>query len=82
MGGINPFALPPSRLPSSEETGHADSSVDSSHTSPESVASPVSPDKLTRKASLHSHEVATPLPLAVDPKVEEEQGGKENLDGE
>ena len=82
MGGINPFALPPSRLPSSEETGHADSSVVSSHTSPESVASPVSPDKLTRKASLHSHEVATPLPLAVDPKVEEEQGGKENLDGE
>jgi myosin tail region-interacting protein MTI1 len=77
MGGINPFALPPSRLPSSEETGHADSSVVSSHASPESL--PVSPDIPTRKASSPSHDVAESLPLAVKPKVEE-QGAKE--DGE
>ena len=82
MGGINPFALPPSRLPSLEETGHVDPSAVSSHASPESVALPVLPDNLTRKASLPSHEVAKPLPLAVKPKVKEEQGEKEISDGE
>ena len=82
MGGINPFAQPPSRLPSSEETGHEDSSVVSSHASPESVAPSMSPDKPMRKASSPSHEVAPPLPLAVKPKVEEEQGEKDISDGE
>ena len=86
MGGINPFAPPPLRL-SSEETGHADSSVGSSHVSPTSVALPVSPshpDIPMRRASLPSHEVADPHPLAVlavEPKVEEEQGEKECSDG-
>ena len=82
MGGINPFAAPPLR-PSSEETGHADSVV-SSHASPESVPLPVSPsrpDVPTRRASLPSHEVAKPHPLAFEPKVEEEQGEKEVSDG-
>jgi hypothetical protein len=80
MGGINPFALPPSRLLSSEDTGHADSSVVS--ISPESVALPVAPDNFTRKVSLSSHEVAEPHPLAVEPKVEEKQREKEFSDGE
>jgi hypothetical protein len=83
MGGINPFAAPPVRL-SSEETGHADSSVVSSHASPESVPLPVSlsrPDIPTRRASLPSHEVIKPHQLAVaEPKVEE-QGEKEITDG-
>jgi hypothetical protein len=34
-----------------------------------------------RRASLPSHEVAEPHPLAVEPKVEEEQGEKEISDG-
>ena len=82
MGGINPFAAPPLR-PSSEETDHADSLVVSSHASLESVSLPVSPSRSdipTKRASLPSHEVAKPHPLAVEPKVEE-QGGKEISDG-
>ena len=83
MGGINPFAPPPLRL-SSEETGHADSSVGSGHVSPTGVALPVSPsrpDIPMRRASLPSHEVAEPYPLAVEPKVEEDQGEEEFSDG-
>ena len=83
MGGINPFAPPPPPLrQSSEGIGHADSPVVSSHASLDSVAPSVSPDVPTRKASLPSHEVAEPHPLAVEPKVEEEQGDKELSDGE
>lgn len=74
MGGINPFAPPPSRVLFSEETGHADSSVVSSHNSPESVALPVPPDNLTRKAGLPPNEVAEPHPLPVEAKVEDEKG--------
>ena len=73
MGGINPFAPPPLRL-SSEETGHADSSVVSSHSLPANVSLPVSPsppDIPTRRASLPSHEIAKPHPLAVEPKVDD-----------
>ena len=83
MGGINPFAPPPLRL-SSEETGHADSSVVARNASLASVSLPVSParpDIPTRRASLPLHEVAEPHPLAVEPKVEEEQEEKEISDG-
>jgi hypothetical protein len=83
MGGINPFAAQTLRL-SSEETGHADSSVVSSHASPEGVALPASlsrPDIPTKRVSLPSHEVVEPHPLAVESKVEQEQEEREISDG-
>jgi len=82
MGGINPFAAPLLSPPSSEDIGHVDSPVVSSHTSPTRTGLPMSSDTPTTTASLPSHEVAEPHPLSVvESKVEEEQGEREISDG-
>jgi hypothetical protein len=79
MGGINPFAAPlvsPPVCPPSEDIGHADSPVVSSH----SPTLPVSLDTPTRRASLPSDKVAEFHPLSVVESRVEEQGEGEFSD--